>query len=445
MSALFLFWILVSAKKLTNLALMGFTAVFTALMLLAPLQAQELDRIVAIVDSGIVTKSQLDERVEAIRDRFADDPAQLPPLDVLREQVLDRLIIEELQLQMASRGGIRISDQEIDQAFAELAISNGMEPNAFLEELTRSGSSSVTKVIRDLQNELTIQRLQQIQVPQRIRITNAEIDSFLESAEGRIWTAPELLLQHIFLELPSTAGPEQVNLVEETAERVIREFNSGSDFGNLATQYSSSTTALDGGQIGWRRAIEFAPEIGDPLEEVNPGDLVGPIRGAGGIHLFYVNDKRGADDEAMIQQTETRHILIRPNEIRSEEEARELIELIAERLEEGEGFEELARIYSDDVANALDGGYLGWVLPGQMVPEFEAATDLTEVGEVSEPILTSFGWHVLKVDARRDVDMSDQLLRQQASNLIGDQRFEEETDLWVRELRSEAFIQILDY
>lgn len=441
MSAHFSFWILASAKKLTALALTS----FAAFMLFAPLQAQELDRIVAIVDSGVVTKSQLDERVDAIRERFSGDPTQIPPIDVLREQVLERLIVEEVQLQMAARGGIRISDAEIDQAFAGLAISNGVEPAEYLEHLSNLGGSNLTKVVRDLQNELTIQRLQQIQVPQRIQITNAEIDSFLESAEGRIWTAPELLLQHIFLELPSTARPEQVLLAEETAERIIREFNQGSDFGSLAAQYSSSTTSLDGGQIGWRRGIEFAPEISGPLEEVDAGDLVGPIRGAGGVHLFYVNDKRGTDDEAMIQQTETRHILVRPNEIRSEDEALELIELIAQRLEEGEDFEELARIYSDDVSNALDGGYLGWVLPGQMVPEFEAATDLTETGEVSEPLLTSFGWHILKVEDRRDVDMSDQLLRQQASNLLGDQRFEEEVDLWIRELRSEAYIQILDY
>lgn len=441
MSAYFSPRITASIKKLTILVLTG----LTALVCLTPLQAQELDRIIAIVDSGIVTKSQLDERVQAIQERFADDPGQLPPLDILREQILDRLIIEELQLQMASRGGIRISDQEIDQAFTELAIANGVEPNAFLEELSSLGGSSLTKVVRDLQNELTIQRLQQIQVPQRIQITNAEIDSFLQSAEGKIWNSPELLLQHIFLELPSTASPDQVNFAEETVERVIREFNSGSDFGNLATQYSSSPSALEGGQIGWRRSIEFPPEIGIPLDDVSKGDLVGPIRGAGGIHLFYVNDRRGSDEAAMVQQTETRHILVRPNEIRSEEEALELIELIAEKLDEGEDFEDLARNYSDDVSNALDGGYLGWVLPGQMVPEFEAATNITEVGEVSEPLLTSFGWHILKVEGRKDVDMSDELLRNQASNLIGDQRFEEEVELWVRELRSEAFIQILEY
>jgi peptidyl-prolyl cis-trans isomerase SurA len=319
-----------------------------------------------------------------------------------------------------------------------------MEPTQFLEELSSYGESSVTKVIRDLQNELIIQQLQQIQVPQRIQITDAEVDSFLVSAEGQMWSAPELLLQHIFLDLPSTAGPSEVSLAEETMARVIREFDSGSDFGNLAVQYSSSQTALDGGQIGWRRGIEFAPEIGVVLEEVNPGDIAGPVRGAGGIHLFLVSDVRGGDETTMVQQTQTRHILIRPNEIRSETDARELIDLIAGKLEDGETFQELARTYSDDVANALDGGDLGWVLPGQMVPEFESATDATATGETSAPVQTAFGWHILKVEDRRDVDMSDDIMRQQATNVIGSQRFEEELDLWIRELRSEAFIQILE-
>ncbi len=415
-----------------------------ALPFTSPAVSQELDRIVAIVDDGVVMQTQLTERLVAIQQRFANDPDQLPPADVLEEQILERLIVEELQMQLARRGGVRVSDEQIDQAFSELAVSNGMEPTQFLEELSSFGESSVTKVIRDLQNELIIQQLQQIQVPQRIQITDAEVESFLVSAEGKMWSAPELLLQHIFLELPSTAGPSEVSLAEETMARVIREFDSGSDFGNLAVQYSTSPTSLDGGQIGWRRGIEFAPEIGVVLEEVNPGDIAGPVRGAGGIHLFLVTDVRGGDEATMVQQTKTRHILVRPNEIRSETDARELIELIAAKLDEGETFEELARTYSDDVANALDGGDLGWVLPGQMVPEFEAATDLTPNGETSEPVLTAFGWHILLVEDRRDVDMSDDIMRQQATNVIGSQRFEEELDLWIRELRSEAFIQILE-
>ncbi len=415
------------------------------LVALSPgIQSQELDRIVAIVDDGVVMKSQVDERMAAIRQRFAQDPSQLPPNDILREQIIDRLIIEEVQLQLARRSGIRPSDAQIDQAFSELAASNGMDPQSFLNELSQYGDNSVNKIVRDLQTEITIQQLQQIQVPRRIQITDAEVDLFLESAEGRMWSAPELYLRHIFLALPSTAGPAEVALTEETAAIIIREVESEGSFANLATQYSSGPSALDGGLIGWRRAIEFAPEIGAELEDVTAGDLVGPIRGAGGFHLFLVEDIRGGDVATMVQQTKTRHILIRPNEIRTDAEAKELIELIEQRLKEGESFEELARTYSDDVANALDGGDLGWVLPGTMVPEFEQATNNTAIGEISTPVRTSFGWHILKVEGRRDVDMSDEMLRQQATNVLGNQRFEEELDLWIREIRSEAFIQILE-
>lgn len=419
-------------------------ALLILLTLSTAVQSQELDRIIAIVDDGVVMKSQLDERLEAIQQRFTGDPAQLPPEDILREQIIERLIIEEVQLQLARRSGVRTSDAQIDQAFAELALSNGMQPQAFLNELSSYGNASVTKVIKDLQNELTIQQLQQIQVPRRIQITDAEVNLFLESAEGQMFSAPELLLGHIFLSLPSTAGPEEVALAQETAALVTREFEAGADFSNLAVQYSSGPSALEGGQLGWRRAIEFAPELGAALKEVNIGDLVGPVRGAGGFHMFLVEDIRGGNVATMVQQTKTRHILIRPNEIRTSDEARELIELIHQQLEDGASFEELARTYSDDVANALDGGDLGWVLPGTMVAEFEEATNNTPTGEFSEPVLTAFGWHILLVEDRRDIDMSNEMLRQQATNVLGGQRFEEELDLWIREIRSEAFIQILD-
>jgi peptidyl-prolyl cis-trans isomerase SurA len=423
---------------------LGALAFLLFLALPAAVQSQELDRIVAIVDDGVVMKSQLDERLYAIQQRFVEDPTQLPPTDLLREQIIERLIIEEVQLQLARRTGVRASDAQIDQAFAELAISNGMQPQEFLNQLSTLGETSVTKVIRDLQNELTIQQLQQIQVPRRIQITEAEVDLFLESAEGQMFSAPELLLRHIFLALPGNAGPGEIGLAEETAAIVIREFEAGTDFGNLTVQYSSGPSALDGGQLGWRRAIEFAPELGAALEDVEIGDLAGPVRGAGGLHLFLVEDIRGGNVATMVQQTKTRHILIRPNEIRTNDEAKELIELIHQQLVDGASFQELARTYSDDVSNALDGGDLDWVLPGTMVPEFEQATDNTATGEFSDPVQTSFGWHVLLVEDRRDVDMSNDMLRQQATNVLGGQRFEEELDLWIREIRSEAFIQILE-
>ena len=407
-------------------------------------QTQELDRIVAIVDQGVITLRELDERLDSIYQRFADDPSQLPPANELREQVLERLIAEELQLQMAARGGLQVPDAQIDQAFADLAMSNGMTPREFLDELSAMGESSLTKVVTNIRDEMTIQQLQQMQVSERIQITDAEVANFLESAEGRMWTAPELLIQNIFLPLPGNASPEQVNAAEATLSAIYNGLAQGADFENLAVQFSSGPNALEGGNLGWRRTIEFSPELAAAIDATNVGEVSAPVRGAGGIHIFNVVDSRSSSESGLVEQTKTRHILIRPNEIRSESEAADLIQLIYQKLQNGESFEDLARTYSGDIANALNGGDLGWVLPGQMVPQFEAAMNNTATGEFSPPLLTPFGWHVLMVEERRQVDMSNEIIEQQARNLIANQRFEEELDLWLREIRGEAFVRIID-
>ena len=420
-----------------SLALLAASLVFAA-------QAQELDRIVAIVDDSVVTLTQLEQRVGQIRQRFADDPSQLPPEDVLRQQVLDRLIVEEIQLQMARRSGVQVPDEQIDQAFAELATANGMNPREFLDELSAMGETSVTQVVTNLRDELVLQQLQQSMVSGRIQVTQAEVDNFLDSAEGQMWTAPELNLQHIFLPLPGNASPDQAAQAEQILLDIYSQLDQGTEFESLAVQYSASPTALEGGSLGWRRSIEFAPELGNAIEATEVGSVSAPVRAASGIHIFKVNGQRDSSASGIVQQTQTRHILIRPNEIRTEQEARELIDVIHQRLLEGESFEELARTFSDDVSNALQGGDLGWVLPGVMVPEFEAAMNNTPTGDISQPVQTQFGWHVLEVLDRRDVDMSNEILRNQARNMIANQRFEEELDLWLREIRSEAFVQILD-
>lgn len=407
-------------------------------------QSQSLDRIVAIVEDGVVTKTQVDERLSAIKERFAGQAEQLPPDAILREQILDRLIMEELQMQLANRVGLRVTEAQVDRAFAELAVSNGMNPREFLEALSSMGASSLSQVVMDIRNELTLQQLQQSRVYGRMQITEAEVTNFLASAEGRLWVAPELNLQHIFIGLPGNAGPNEVAAAERQIDQILRDIAAGVDFAALAVQHSAAPNALDGGDLGWRRAVEFAPELATVIEPLQLGQVSEPVRGAGGYHLFKLNDTRGGDGATLVQQTKTRHILIMPNEIRSDTQARELIELLRARIDAGESFDELARTYSDDVSNALNGGDLGWVLPGQMVPTFEAAMMATADGEVSPPVQTEYGWHILTVESRRDVDMSNEIMRQQARNAIASQRFEEELDLWLREIRSDAFISILE-
>lgn len=406
-------------------------------------QVQRVDKVVAIVDSDVVLASELDGRLGAIEARFVDQPEQLPPADILRQQVLERLITENIQLQMADRSGIYVGEQEINQAFAQLASGQGITPNQLLQELSTQGES-ITGVMRDLRRELTLQQVQQSQVNRRIFISESEVDNFLKSAEGQFWQQPSLNLLHIQFTLNSNAGPSEVSNAQNLSQSVSEKLKTGAQFETMAVQYSNGPTALDGGQIGWRRAIEFPTEISEVLENTDAGAVTEPIRSSGGIHIFKVTDMRGGNQEEMIGQSKTRHILIMPNEIRTLDEAKQMVIDLRERILAGESFEEIAKQHSEDISNSLKGGDLDWVLPGQMVPTFEEAMNNTAVGDVSEPVETRYGWHILKVDDRREVDMSSDIMRNQARNVLRSQRFPEELDLWNREIRSDAFVSIIE-
>lgn len=407
-------------------------------------QGQQIDRVIAIVDDSVVLSSELETRVEDVKARFADQPQQLPPDDELREQLLERLIIETIQLQLAQRYGINPTDAQVNQSLAQMANSQGTSPEEVISEMQAQGES-VTSFMRGIRRELTIQQLQQAAVNDRINITDAEIDNFLRSTEGQFWQSPSLNLQHIQINLSSNAVPGQVASAQNTANAVIENLEAGEPFEAMAVQYSNGPTALDGGNIGWRRSMEFPQEIREALEATEIGGYTEPVRSSGGIHIFKILDERGGmSQEQMVEQTKTRHILLMPNEIRNSEETREMAENLRQRVLDGESFEDLAAEYSEDISNSLKGGDLGWVMPGQMVPPFEAAMNATEVGEVSPPVETRYGWHILLVEDRREEDMSDNIIRNQAYGVLHNQRFPEELDLWLREIRGDAFVSILD-
>jgi len=406
-------------------------------------QVRKVDKVVAIVDDDVVLSSELNGRIVSIKARFSDKPEQLPPENILREQVLERLVSESIQIQLAQRGGVYISDEQINQSFTQLAQGQGLTPNQLLQELNNQGES-VTTVMRDLRRELTLQQVQQTQVNRRIYISDAEVDNFLKSAEGQFWQKPSLNLRHIFFTLASNASPSEVSTTQNLSQTVSEKLTQGEDFASMAVQYSNGPTALEGGPVGWRRAIEFPPEIGKELENAEIGAITKPIRSSGGIHIFQVVDIRGGDKAEMVEQSKVRHILIKPNQIRSLSEAREVVVDLRNRAIAGESFEDLAKEYSEDISNSLKGGDLDWVLPGQMVPPFEAMMKATEVGQVSEPVETRFGWHILKIDDRREEDMSSNIMRNQARNVLRSQRYPEELDLWTREIRSDAFVSIIE-
>lgn len=406
-------------------------------------QVQKLDEIIAVVDDDVVLSSELEYRVKSIRDRFQQSQTQLPPNEILREQVLDLLILERLQLATAERMGIQISDEQINQTFAQVAASNGSTPDQMMNQMLQEGQS-VSGIFRDLRQELTIQQVQQALVNRRIFVSDAEVDNFLNSAEGKFWSAPSYNLQHILIPMSSNASPQEVISGQTLAASISEQLENGAEFGTLAVQFSSGPSALEGGQLGWRRPIEFQPELATAIESSEIGQPTPPIRAAGGIHIFLTNDIRGGEQEAMVQQTKARHILLTPNTIRPEDETKALVEELRQRVLDGEEFTELAREYSEDISNALNGGDLDWVLPGVMVAPFEQAMNAAEVGVVSEPVETRFGWHILLVEERRNVDMSNDIMRNQARNVLRSQRFEEELDLWQREIRNDAFVSVVE-
>ena len=423
------------------------TLLLFILLTLAPrfslAQVQEIDSIIAVVDDDVVLASELAYRLQSIKARFRETEAQLPPDSVLQTQVVELLIMERLQLSAAERVGIQIPDEQVNQTFAQLAANNGLSPDQMLAQLVRDGQS-VSGVFRDLRQELTLQQVQQSLVNRRIFVSEAEIDNFLDSAEGEFWSAPTYNLQHILIPLSANADPDEVISAQTLSDSIDRQLKSGSDFGTLAVQFSSGPAALEGGHIGWRRAVEFQTELAEVIENSQIGAPTRPVRAAGGIHIFKTLDIRGGDKEAMVQQTKARHILLKPNTIRSDEETRQQISDLRQRVLDGEDFSDLARDHSEDIGNALRGGDLDWVLPGVMVPAFEQAMNAARIDVVSAPVKTDFGWHILLVEDRRDVDMSNEILRNQARNVLRSQRFEEELDLWQREIHSDAFIDIAE-
>ncbi|MEQ9566393.1 MAG: peptidylprolyl isomerase, partial [Pseudomonadales bacterium] len=266
-------------------------------------QGQEIDRVIAIVDDSVVLSSELESRLEDVKSRLGDQPQQLPADDVLREQILERLIIENIQLQMADRYGINPSENQVSQSFAQMANSQGLTPEALINEMNAQGES-VSALMRQIRRELTLQQVRQAVVNNRIEITEAEIDNFLRSTEGQFWQSSSLNLQHIQIGLSSDADPGQVASAQNTANTVIEKLEAGEPFEAMAVQYSNASTALDGGNIGWRRSMEFPAEIREALEQVEAGEYTEPVRSSGGIHIFKVLEERGGvSQQQMVEQT----------------------------------------------------------------------------------------------------------------------------------------------
>ena len=399
-----------------------------------------LDRVVAVVDSGIIMESQLNSRVEEILVRLKSDKAELPPLNLLEEQVLDRLIIEEIQLQLAERAGIKISDSELNQTLARVASQNNLSLEDFRIKLEGEGTSY--KSFRDtIRKELIIQRVQRGKVGSKIDISEQELENFINSEEGKTQLAEQYNVQHILLPVKSGSSELETTEIKNNAESLIKRINDGENFEKLAASYSSGQNALEGGFLGWRSSAELTSLFADAVLDMKVGEVSSPLKSGAGFHILKLIDKRG-NTVKFLDQTLARHILVQPSEIRTENQAEELINSIYQRLVEGEDFKQLARQFSEDPGSKMDGGELGWSNPGDYDPAFEQALNATEIGQLSEPVKSSFGWHIIEVMDRRNEDVSQEEQKNRAYQIIFKRKFEQELQSTLIELRAEAYVDI---
>lgn len=399
-----------------------------------------LDRVVAIVDEDVVLESELNERSEAIMARLKGQYTELPDTAVLRKQILEQLIIERIELGLAKRYEVKIDDAEIDQAIERVGQKNQMNQEQLVADLKRQGLT-LEGLRTQLRNELTINHLQQGVVSNRIKITPQEVDNFLASSDGKFATSPDFHIGHILIAVSSSADPETIAAAEKKAKDIYQKLQSGTDFAQLAIANSNDQAALQGGDIGWRKLAQLPELFGNQLANLKVGQSSAPFRSAAGFHILKNMEQRGGGEQ-LIEQTHARHILIKTSEIVDDSQAREKLLQLRERIEKGEDFAKLARENSEDTGSILSGGDLGWSTPGMFVAVFEETMKDTPIGKISRPFKSQFGWHILQVIERRKEDMSDQMKRNQAQNVIRSRRFDEEFQLWLTQIREDAYVEI---
>jgi peptidyl-prolyl cis-trans isomerase SurA len=403
-------------------------------------QIELLDKVIAVVDDDVVLQSELDQRLIAVYAQIQKAGTQAPPQDILIQQVLDRLISERLQLNIAYSAGVRISDEEVNQTIGRIVQNGKMTMDQYVEQIHAQGST-IASIREDIRDELTIVRVQQGRVMRRIRISEQELDNFLSSEEGRFLTSPDVNVGQILLPVPTGSSSAETEAILARANDLIAQINAGTDFRQVAIANSADQSALQGGDLGWRKMAQLPGIFIQAVEKLDLGQISGPIRSAAGFHLLKLYERRGGG-ERLVEQHFARHILIKPNQIRDEETTVGQLAELRNRVLEGEDFGALSKEFSEDPGSALKGGELGWSTPGMFVPEFEQTMNSIAIDEVSEPFRSQFGWHILQVTERRKQDFSDNILRNGAENMLRQRKFEEELQVWLQEIRDEAFIEI---
>lgn len=407
-----------------------------------PVRAEyrELDAIVAIVNEDVVLASELLSRLDQVQKQIEAARVQPPPSNVLVSQLMERLILESLQIQEAERRGVQVDDETLTRAVLSFAEQNNMTLDQFQRALAEDGVSYF-EFREQIRREMLMSRLQRNLVSRRIAISDKDINDLLSSPYYQQLLSDEFRVGHILLAIAEDATEGAVRAARERGAELVEQLRSGANFSELAFANSAASTALEGGDLGWRKAGELPSLFAEQIFDLQPGDTADPIVTANGIHIVQLLEVRGASTQSQLQ-THARHILVQPSQIRTEEETEALIKGIHDRLEAGEDFVALARAHSQDPGSALNGGDLGWMSGEEFVPEFRVAMAATPVGEISPPFRTQYGWHVLEVLDRREQDMSEEARRNMALQILHQRRFDEELQEWQKELRDEAFVEV---
>ncbi len=397
----------------------------------------EIDSIVAIVDESIITSRELLDRMALIKLDLKEQRRRLPDEDVLRRQVLETLISESLMFQEAERRGIRVTESQLNQAMQRLARQNNITLAQYRQALINRGLN-YEKYRETVRRELAMSTLARQFAQRSANISEAEVDEFIASS-GEDDASYEYRLSHILIALPDAATPEKVNEAQAQASEILSRLDQGEEFDQLANTFSSGETALQGGDLGWRKKAEIPSLFTSYVNDMKPGDYAGPIRSASGFHVVYLNERRN-DNQVLTQQVRSRHILIRPNELITDEDARQRLQEFRQRILDGEDFGRLARLYSVDYTSGSNGGDIGWMDPGATVREYQATVDQLKEGELSQPFRSQFGWHLVEVTGRRTVDETEENKRNKIRSQLLEQKQREAFDLWKRRLRDEAYV-----
>lgn len=404
----------------------------------APAPAIEADRIVAVVGDEVITYYDLRSRLGAALKQLQKQGTPLPPQDELERQMLERLIMERAQLQYARDSGMKIDDAQLDQAIGRIAAGNKMTPQQFRSALEKDGVQ-YAQFREEIRNEMVTVRLREREVDSKLIISDGEIDNYLADQDAK-GGGEEYQLAHILLRAPESASPEQLQKLRLRGEQALKRARAGDNFAELTAAFSDAPDALKGGDLGWRPLDRLPALYAEVSARLEPGQISELLRSSAGFHIVKLLNKRGGSAPASVQQTHARHILIRINEIVSEAEARRKLESVRERIANGVDFAEQARLYSQD-GSAAKGGDLGWLAPGDTVPEFERAMDGLKINEVSQVVQSPFGMHLIQVQERRERDVSVERKRGVARQALRERKLDEAYQDWLRQLRDRSYVE----